>query len=285
MRALLLTAVQLGAAALSILVNIFLVFYLRWGILGAICANTFGIFVISLWGCWQYFRHKAHNFVKIDLTLNSAARSLLITGFPFIPNILLAWILSSGNRWLLSYLTTMDHVGIFSLADMVGQMFNLCVLYPLSGSYVPYMLQQFTQHPARAREIDRQNRKIMWLAMGAMTLVISLGVLLAYNIGPFVLPARFLPALTYMWFILLGYIFYMGTYFSSCYLLYRKKTWLLLGVTIISAIINIVLNLVLIPLFSVWGCVFAALIAYILFFVLNLQATSRSIQASFQTQV
>jgi O-antigen/teichoic acid export membrane protein len=273
MRALLLTTVQLCAAVLSIITNIILVFYLHWGITGAICANTIGIAALSLWGLWQYFRHQTNLFWSSD-QLTAHAKSLLVLGFPFVPNILFAWLLSSGNRWLLAYLTNMETVGIYALADMVGQMFNLCILYPMSGSYIPYMLQQFAQHPERARELEVQNRKAMWISMAVMTVCITLATGVAFIFGPSILPPKYLQALNYIWFILLGYIFLMGTYFSSCYLLYRKKTWLLLGITAISALVNVLLNLLFIPYFSIYGSVFASLMAYILFFVLNIKATS-----------
>lgn len=273
MRALLLTTVQLCAAALSIITNVILVFYLHWGITGAICANTIGIAALNLWGLWQYFRHQTNLFwSKHQLITN--ARSLLVLGFPFIPNILFAWLLSSGNRWLLAYLTNMETVGIYALADMVGQMFNLCILYPMSGSYIPYMLQQFAQHPDQAQKLEAQNRKAMWWTMGVTAVLMTLCTIFAHIFGPYILPQNYVPALKYIWFILMGYVFLMGTYFSSCYLLYRKKTWLLLGTTAISAVVNVLLNLLLIPFFSIYGSVFASLMAYVLFFILNIKATS-----------
>jgi len=278
MRAVLLTIVQLGAAGLAISTNIFLVFYLHWGILGAICANTIGIAAISLWGLRQYFRHKTNGFWRVD-QLSAHAKSLLKIGFPFVPNILFAWLLSSGNRWLLAYFTDMETVGIYALADMVGQMFNLCVLYPMSGSYIPYMLQQFAKYPEKARDLEARNKKVMWITMGITTVLISFGTVLAFIIGPHILPTKYLAALNYIWFILMGYVFFMGTYFSSCYLLYRKKTWLLLGINIVAAVINVLLNIALIPLFSIYGSVIALLIAYGLFFMLNIRAAFNAQQS------
>lgn len=278
MRAGLLTFVQLGAAVLSIATNIFLVFYLHWGILGAICANTIGILAISIWAFWQYFRNKTHLFLSNIQSLSNTAQTLLVTGFPFIPNILFTWILSSGNRWMLAYLTGTENAGIYTLADMVGQIFNLCILYPMSGSYIPYMLQQFAQQSDEHQKLEKQNQKIMWITMAIVTVGVSLATGIAFWIGPRILPPSYLKSLNYIWFILMGYVFMLGTYFSSCYLLYRKKTWLLLGITLISAITNIILNFLLIPLFSIYGSVLASLISYVVFFVLNIRITKITLQ-------
>jgi len=275
MRAGLLTFVQLGAAVLSIATNIFLVFYLGWGILGAVCANTIGILAISVWAFWQYFSSKTHCFLPTTQVFAKTAQSLLITGFPFIPNILFTWILSSGNRWLLAHLTNTENAGIYTLADMVGQIFNLCILYPMSGSYIPYMLQQFTEKPNSHGVLEQQNQKFMWIAMVVMTFLVSIATVAAFWIGPSILPKSYLGSLNYIWFILMGYVFMLGTYFSSCYLLYYKKTWLLLGITVSSALTNIMLNFLFIPFLSIYGSVLASLVAYILFFVLNILATNK----------
>ena len=242
------------------------------------CANTIGILAISTWAFWHYIRQKTHYFLSNTQELTQTAQALLLTGFPFIQNILFTWILSSGNRWMLANLVGTQNAGIYTLADMVGQMFNLCILYPMSGSYIPYMLQQFTQQPNNHAVLEKQNQKIMWIAMAIMTAGISLATAVAFWLGPSILPPSYLPSLNYIWFILMGYVFMLGTYFSSCYLLYRKKTWLLLSITIISALTNIILNFLLIPLFSIYGSVFASLVAYTVFFVLNVRATNHTLK-------
>ena len=270
MRVLLLTALQIGAAAFSIALNLVLVFYLRLGIIGVISANTLGIMMVSLYGFYHYLACKTECYITVK-KLGANAKYLLILGFPFIPNILFSWLLAYGDRWLLAYFTDMDHVGIYALADMAGQLFNMCILYPLNASYVPYMLNQFVKHQNNLVAIEQQNRKNMKWAMILMSSLITLATALAWFVGPYLLPIKFQQSLNYIWFILIGYVFFMGTYFSSSYLVYRKKTWLLLSMNIIAASTNIALNIILIPPFKIYGCIIATVISYMLFFYLNLK--------------
>ena len=275
MNAIRLTLIQLSAACLTIVLNIIFVFYYQLGITGVVLSNLAGITLVTLIGSFHYVSCNTHcYFLRKDIT--KQAKYLFILGFPFIPNILFSWILSSGDRWVLVYLTNMKLVGIYALADMVGQIFNMCILYPMNATYIPYMLNQYAKHPEDIPTIERQNRKNMWWAMGIMTILVSIGSIIALLIGTYILPSRYLESLNYIWFILMGYVFFMGTYFNSCILVFKKKTWTLLLMNIIAASINIVLNLLLIPTIKIYGCVIATVISYIIFFYFNLK-TSRKI--------
>jgi len=275
MNAIRLTIIQLTAALLTITLNVILVFYYCIGIIGIVLSNLAGITLIALIGFYHYFQCNTHCYI-IRKNLTKQAKYLLILGFPFIPNILFSWILSSGDRWILAYITDMKTVGIYALADMVGQIFNMCILYPMNATYIPYMLNQYAKHTDKINEIEKQNRKNMWYAMVTTFILITIGTLVASILGPYILPPKYLESLNYIWFILIGYVFFMGTYFSSCILVFKKRIWLLLGINTIAASTNIILNLILIPSFKIYGCVTATMISYIIFFYLNLNASKKA---------
>lgn len=274
MNALSLTIVQISAALITIFINLILVFYLKLGIIGVILANTASILFIALLGFYHYLKCNSHCYITTK-KITSQAKYLLILGFPFIPNILFSWILSSGDRWVLAYLTDMNQVGIYALADMAGQLFNMCILYPMNASYIPYMLNKYKQNQILIPEIEKQNRKNMWWSMGIMSIFITVGTFIAFIIGPKILPPKYLPSLNYIWILLMGYVFFMGTYFSSCILVFKRRTWQILGMNIIAATTNIILNFLLIPTFNIYGCTVATLASYAIFFYLNLREANR----------
>jgi len=276
MRAILLTIIQITAALLTVIINILLVFYLKLGIIGVITANTCSVSLIALCGFYHYLQCNTHCYISTK-KLTQQAKCLFILGFPFIPNVLFSWILSSGDRWLLACLTDMEHVGIYAVADMAGQLFNMCILYPMNASYIPYMLNHYAKHPENINEIEKQNRKNMYWIMCIMSMLITLGTVIALFLGPKILPQKYIQSLNYIWFILMGYVFFMGTYFSSCILVFKKKTWWLLCMNITAAASNIALNFLLIPHFKIYGCVVATLISYTIFFLLNLYASKKLI--------
>ena len=138
-----LTIIQLTAALVSIASTAILVFYYNFRILGVITSNFLGISTICAIAFFYYKKQiglKKKEYIKIPQFKD--ARNLLWLGLPFIPNILFNWILSFGDRWVLADLTNMHNVGIYAFADQSTMMFQMTVLLPLSGSYVPYMLKQ-----------------------------------------------------------------------------------------------------------------------------------------------
>ncbi len=267
MRALALTVIQLSAALLTICASIVLVFWFKFKVLGVILANTLGIIFIV--ACAWYTYTRASIYKKISFVrLSQRARYLFALGLPFVPNILFSWILSSGNRWLLAYLSTMDQ-GVYALADMAGQAFNLCVLYPLSGSYVPYMLEQYAKKEKPLAQLEQQNMNVMWGAMALMIFLVTLATLCAWWLGPYLLPTSYIHAVRYVWWILLANVFLMGTYFSSCVLVFQKKTWLIVDMNVAAALVQVVVGYLLIPIFGITGAIGAQVCAYGLFFYLN----------------
>ena len=274
-RAILLTLLQISAALIAIIMNLILVFWLKFGIVGVIIANTCSITFIACYGFYHYLKCNTHCYISRH-KLTKHARYLFILGFPFIPNILFSWILSSGDRWILAYLTDMEHVGIYALADMAGQLFNMCILYPMNASYIPYMLNKYAKEK-NIHSIEKQNIKNMWVTMLIMGILVTLGTLFAFMVAPYVLPPKYLQSLNYIWIILMGYVFFMGTYFSSCILVFKKKTWNILGMNAIAAGTNIILNLLFIPSFGIYGCTIATLFSYILFFYLNLKGAKKAL--------
>lgn len=274
MRALLLACIQLGAATITMLTFIYLVFYANWGIVGILFANTLGITCIAIIGFWLYL----HNHIYVHVTrANFVANTtyLLRLGFPFIPSMVLIWLLTASNRWILAYMGTLQQLGIYAVADVAGQAFNLCILTPLNAAYIPYMLQQYTSHPTDILALEKKNiRTMQWAMIGASALI-TVGTAIAFMVAPYVLPALYQQAVRYVWFIGMANVLLMGTCFSSCIIFLHKKTWWLLAMNGITAAANICFNFLLIPYLGIYGCVIASIFAYALFFYLNWLARKR----------
>lgn len=268
MRATLLATVQLSTATITIALSIFLVFYAHAGIAGILFANTFGITLIATVGFLLYVHDRIYiHATRADFLSNT--RYLLRLGFPFIPSMVLVWLFSASNRWILAYSGTMQQLGIYSVADIAGQAFNLCILTPLNAAYVPYMLQQYTIQPKNIITLEQKNISTMKLAMTSASILVTVGTAIAFVAAPYLLPPLYQQAVQYVWFIGMANVLLMGTCFSSCIIFLHKKTWWLLVMNGMAALTNISLNFLLIPWLHIYGCVIASILAYSLFFYLN----------------
>ena len=259
-----LVLVQGGMALIVLVGNLLLVYFFQLKSVGILFANLIGMLSISLFGLYEYikkvgfknfpvFKEKPKTFYYFSL------------GFPFMPNIIFYWLLSSANRWILAYYAGLEAVGIYALADSFGQLFQQLVLYPLSGSYIPDMLEKFIKaanNPSDTQKLNRANFKLMILSMLSLALIIAGGYLLTQPLLAWIISGKYAPALKYILVILLSQVVYMGTYFSTIKMLSEKRSWLNLGITAISGLANISLSLVLIPTFGINGSIFSSFIGY-----------------------
>ena len=273
-RAKLLTKIQIQAALINAILTVILVFIFKFKIIGVLIANLISILFINLYASYLYFK-KFQEIKKFNSNIiknPSKAIRYLKLSIPLISNIILSWTLSSSDRWILAHWGNLKLVGIYAVADTFGHLFNLIILQPLGGSYVPYILEKFSKakNYLEFSKINNHNLKLMLITVTGMLSLISIGYLAFKPIFLLVAPERYHQSVNYILLILMGQTFFMGTYFSSCILQYQKRAYLLLFLTFTSSIINIVLNIILIPNHGIYGCTIATLISYIIYFLLTI---------------
>jgi len=268
-----LTMLQLCMTATTVVTTLLLVYFLRLSIMGMMLANLAGMLICLCYGGLQYYK-------KIRLSLWQLRPSFTVyayylnLGLPFVPSIIFWWILASGNRWFLASLSTMHNVGIYSLADTFVQLFQLLVLGPLSVSYVPYIFEQFANNKHAIGTIDAWNHRIMYACMFIGSALITVGFFCFRPILYSILPPTYYEAIHYIYPMLIGQIFLLGSYFALCYIQFFKHNYLMVLFVVIAASTSCLLNRILIPYLHIYGCVIAMTISYALYFLLIIATTA-----------
>lgn len=267
-----LTKLQTGIAIITIICNIFFLYVLQWGPISILLGQAIGMLCVLL-----IHRSVFATFIKRPEPGYSciAMRNYIMQGLPFIPSMLCGVLLASGDRWALAHLSTLHNVGIYSLANTLAQFTNMIILYALTGSYMPYLLKRFHEHTELIALIEKENKRIMWFCMCASLIILCVGFSIIKPLAYWCIPDKFHEAINYMGILLIGSIFYLGTHFLNCLIQFHKKSLFLGCVLLIPASLNIGLNLVLIPICGIYGCVIATLIAYIVYFSITLTYNKR----------
>jgi len=273
-----LTLLQTCVALATVFINVLFLYWFRLGVQGILLGYLCGVIL----GCCiaGYFYIKTHYLNSFNLRLSIQKTSPYLTlGLPFIPGMLFAWILSSGDKWVLARYATLHDVGIYAIADAFSQLFYLVILYPLAGSYLPWLFKQFAHNKDNLAAIELQNRKTMYYAMVGIACAITMAYILGKPILYWTLPAKYHESILYIWLILMGNVFWMGTYFASALIQFHKKSFFLAFAICIPAAFNIGLNILLIPYMGIYGCSLATLIAHMVYFVLILEYNKRLFRA------
>jgi len=263
-----LACIQAAIAVTTICLQLVFLCFFKLGITSLLLAQAIGMCIATCIGLKTYIKKNCLAYVNIRRSYY-ASHHYLKLGAPFIPTVLFSWILSSGDRWVLAHMGTIHDVGIYSVADAFGQLFHLLVLYPMSCAYVPYILRSYKEQERDIMHVEQWNQKVMHYSMIGFFVIITVGYIVCKPILYYLLPASYYEAVDYIWFILIGSVFFMGTYFANCLIQHHKKRCFLGLVLLLPATLNIILNCILIPYYRIYGCVCATLVAYISYFALT----------------
>lgn len=189
-------------------------------------------------------------------------RQLLIIGVPLLPNLLIYWVFNSCDKVMITNLIGVEASGIYSVASKFGQASQL-IYVAFAGGW-----QYFAFSTMKEQNQVYTNSKIfeymgvISFAMGALVCAWS------YLIFKILFNADYLLGFISAAYLFLAPLLQMLFQIISNQFLIIKKTWPAMLILACGAIINIVLNYILIPMIGIEGASIATLIGYIVSLVI-----------------
>lgn len=110
----------------------------------------------------------------------------------------------------------------------------------------------------------------MYISMFILASIITISFLLSKSLLYSFIPKAYHSAIKHIWLLLISYVLLFGTYFSTILIQYYQKRIFMSCVFIGPALLNIALNLFLVPYYGINGCVVATFISYVSYFLLTL---------------
>ena len=204
-------------------------------------------------------------------------------GVPVMFSSIFITLLHFFDRFLIQRFSSVYDVGLYSMAYKTGMVLNLLVTAFNMGA-VPF-LSVNADSDASARVIIARMAGIVAFFTLPVFLFISLFIrdIAGISIGPVTLiQSEYHAALYLVPVLLLGYVFYGFFSVFSLVLYYRLKTHIMAWITAAAFIINIVCNLILIPLLDVLGAALATLSAFLIMAVFMYAITQRTMRINYQ---
>lgn len=268
-QALRMTLIQTSIALLTIGLNLLFLCWFRWGVISMMAGHVIGLIIIFGIGLYSYIKTSCHLHFTIKHSLATCSNYIKL-GLPFIPGTLCGWILASSDRWVLARYASLSDVGIYSLATIFGQLFNMLIITPMASAYIPYVLKKFAENKNNPLPVERWNQRNMVYSMIGLSIMVTVGYFVCKPILYLILPLRYQPAIGYIWVIVMGNIFWLGEHFASIFVIFNKRAYFQAASLLVPSGISISLNLLLVPYLKITGCVLASLVAYIAYFGIKL---------------
>jgi O-antigen/teichoic acid export membrane protein len=265
-------AAAVMAAILSAAVSIVLVVGFDVGIeavfVGAIFGNALGV----AYGIYVTHRDIGRRFSSPEL------RVMLAYGIPLVPAALAMWALALIDRLMLRHLGSLAEVGQYAVANRVASLL-LLVVTAFALAFGPYIFSIYSEDPEMEKAVRAKALTYFAVVLLLVALVLTLyarealelvtpGYDRAYKaVGPLCLGT-----------IAFGISSVVGSGISFA----RRTHWLPL-IAGAAAVVNVGLNLVLIPPYGMVGAAVAAAVAYSVLAVLQHLVAQRVYPTAYET--
>lgn len=249
--------------------NIVLLVFAKLGVNGYFCAYIVSNVVTVLYcaivgdvlGILKHFR------LRRELMQSMVAYAIVL-----VPNSLMWWIMNSSDHIMVTSMIGVAANGIYAVSYKIPSILSsLSTVFNQAWSYSAIRESQSDDKEAF--------NNYMFDMLVSFQLIVT--VLLMFIIKPFLkiyVQASYYEAWKYTPYLLTGYFFLtMGTFLSTQYTVNKDSKGFLVSGTV-GAILNIVLNAILIPIFKIHGAAFATCISYISVFLYRAFDTKKYIK-------
>ena len=193
-------------------------------------------------------------------------KQLLRIGAPFIASGCSMWTLDVSDRLLLARFSGEDAVGIYSLAYNFANLFGIVLATPVALLIDPFFFAHAGEKSDDENKLLLRRMLIYYgIAGGALYLVIAVGSgeLLRLFTTSFGSQARYLEAVRLLPVITLApYMYFLASQAGYSSLLIKRPEIVSVAF-IVAAVVNVGLNLVVIPHFGAVGAALTTVIAYL----------------------
>ena len=254
--------------------NIVLLTVVKLGLKGyfyAIIISTVGsIIILCIFG-------NVFGSCKKERVNKKLLKEMVIYSLPMVFNNISWWIINSSDKIMIEYFDSASASGIYSVASKIPS-----ILTTLTNIFNQAWIISSVSEYDTTRDGKFYSRT--FTVFNCMLVMVASGIVLI--IKPFMqiyVGANFVESWQYIPLLLLGSIFQSYAAFFGAIYTSAKKNVSIMSTTLIAAVINIVLNAILIPTIGIQGAVIATAVAYFVVFVFRMIDSQKYMQ--FEVQV
>ncbi|OGB66902.1 MAG: hypothetical protein A2Y94_02335 [Caldithrix sp. RBG_13_44_9] len=258
---------------ISMILNIYFVAVLKLGVRGILIANIISnglLFMVLL----PYLLKR----MEFELDFKKL-KEMLLFSYPFILIALSTSILSLGDRYILTKLTNLSQVGLYSLGYKISNVLKIFVVdsFTLGLPIIGWQVVKANSKPNLylSRVLTYLTYILCWLGL-------AIAIFSKEIIQIFAVNKDYWDAYQVIPYLLLGVLF-LGVQQHLFFIMQiPKKTKQISYIIGSAAILNIFLNLILIPNFQMLGAAYATIVSYLVVAILAYVAVKKYYPVKFE---
>ncbi|MBU1043915.1 MAG: oligosaccharide flippase family protein [Candidatus Omnitrophica bacterium] len=233
-----------------------------------------GIFVIFFIFAFMY--KKKVNFYFFS---KSFLKEAVFFGFPFMFLNSAFLLFDSGDKYIIQYYKGFEAVGIYSVGYSLSSYVQSAIVTPFNMAIGPLCMEIWVKHGKEATSRFLSEVLYYFIAVSGLTVLILVSI--RKEILIVLASTKFAEAHVVVPFVIIGVMLY-GIYniFARVLFIYKKIILLPIGI-LLSAVLNIVLNVFLIPIWGIVGAAVATLFSYMFLVFSTYLITSKYMKIEF----
>lgn len=261
---------------LNVFFNIYFIVYQKMGITGIFAANFISSLALLIFLSpiiKKYFQLKIQS---------EQIRLLFLFGFPYMFSGLAKVIMDLADRFLLERMTNFKTVGIYNAGYKLAGIMGL-VVAGFRFAWMPYSLSVAKRKDARRIYSLITTYFILISGWIFLFFIFFLEPVIKIHVGNFyIFGEKYWKGISIVPLIMASYILY-GLYAILIVEIYiKERSKVLPIITGSGAVINIFGNLLLIPIFGMFGAAWATLISYLIMVIILFRDTQRNYTVPFE---
>mgnify|MGYP004629942983 FL=1 len=244
--------------AFTVVLNVIFIVAFRWGAYGMLGATAISNFICAV---YIFLKRKIYKYIKPKQFDKTILKEIIKYSVPLIPNMISWWIVSASDRTIISAVIGIAQNGIYSAANKFSGVFTTL-----------YSVFNLTWTESASININSEDRdeffsKILDFVIrffGCLCLGTIAVMPFVFNI---LINEKFAEAYYQIPILILGSVFNILVSFVGSIYVAKKLTKEIAKTSIISAVINIFVNIVLIKSIGLYAASISTVIAYALMFI------------------
>lgn len=230
------------------IVTVLLLIVLKMGVIGVLYGQMLGSLVALLFAIYY-----TNQFIPIEFLFNfTRLKEMLIFSFPLVFSSMAVYVSIYADRWLLSSMLDLSSVGIYSVAFKLAMVIGL-ICYSFQMALVPLIYTHYKDEHTPFY-ISRIFNYFLLLILPLLAFVSAFSKDIVYLFAGESFQDAHILMLPLSFSVL-----FLNIYFFSPGLSIAKKTIRIAMINIVAGVVNITLNIILIPHFKELGAAVATL--------------------------
>lgn len=249
--------------------NIIFLIGMKKGIEGYLMAYILANVCTGLYGFWAGKVNLVIKKYSIDIELS---KNMIKYSVVLIPNSFMWWIMNSSDRMMVSAMISVTANGVYAVAYKIPTLLStITTIFNQAWSYSAIREDE-------SEDKEEYNNRV-YDNLVTIVIVVATGLLMIMK--PFLsvyVGKEYYTAWHYVPYLIVGFVFMtLGSFIATSYTVHKDSMGFLISGTV-GAIINLILNFILIPMMGVSGAAFATCISYFGVFVYRIKDTQKYIK-------